>query len=42
MTSLDGVQTPKTRQMPPNKTALVAALADGGADRRREGVVLGD
>ena len=26
MTSLDGVQTLKTRQMPPNKTALVAAL----------------
>ena len=29
MTSLDGVQTPKTRQMPPNKTALVAALDIG-------------
>ncbi len=28
-TSLDGVQTPKTRQMPPNKTALVAALDIG-------------
>jgi cell division protein FtsA len=29
MTNLDGVQTPKTRQMPPNKTALVAALDIG-------------
>ena len=29
MTSLDGVQTPKTRQMPPNKTGLVAALDIG-------------
>src|ERR1700712_5182189 len=29
MTSLDGVQTPKTRQMPPNRTALVAALDIG-------------
>src|SRR5262244_1066023 len=29
MTSLDGVQTPKTRQMPPNKTALVASLDIG-------------
>ena len=29
MTILDGVQTPKTRQMPPNKTGLVAALDIG-------------
>jgi len=29
MTGLDRVQTPKTRQMPPNKTALVAALDIG-------------
>lgn len=29
MTSLDGVQTPKTRQMPPNRSALVAALDIG-------------
>jgi cell division protein FtsA len=29
MTGLDGVQTPKTRQMPANKTALVAALDIG-------------
>ena len=29
MTGLDRTQTPKTRQMPPNKTALVAALDIG-------------
>ncbi|MBI3699246.1 MAG: cell division protein FtsA [Afipia sp.] len=29
MTGLDGVQTPKTRRMPPNKSALVAALDIG-------------
>ncbi len=29
MTALNGRQTPKTRQMPPNKTALVAALDIG-------------
>ena len=29
MSGLDGRQTPKTRQMPPNKTALVAALDIG-------------
>src|ERR1700754_3481016 len=29
MTSLDRTQTPKTRQMPPNKTALGAALDIG-------------
>src|ERR1700742_2963630 len=31
MTGLHRGQTPKTRQMPPNKTALVAALAIGSS-----------